>query len=642
MTMNGPRELYEQHREEIGRVLYGGEDPGPIDKLRRVGDRHLHGASVMRIQTTLDKTLYFKPRDCESTELLGELTQLLFGERMVPAQVCDAGWAFVQEVSEAPPNTEQGKRRFFVKMGELTALFYALGSTDMHSENVCCADGTPLVIDTETILCTQVEGLRGAGEFSPDYGDVFAEYKTSVAECMVLPRFYGFHQTTPLIRGKSLRPEGFEDAYLQGFCDGYAAVIDNKQEVSKILERHRNATVRILLRSTQTYAVKVFAYSLAKDPKRQEQILQRLDKGLSEEDLTHWQAVLAWERACIREGDIPYFCVRAVGTELYGDPSEAPLMEQFALQSPIEYAKWRIGRMGPDDLAVQTAYIRASLRHLDEHIATQPAAGNDLETKTQDALTANEAVQEVEDALTRLYDERIPLSDGRCLWHFPMIGGRVGSMFGLAEGFAGIGVFARACATSAAVAGKYGRIAAELSAACFEDMAAFAEHLLTSYRSAPEGRILRKRFGGALDMADGVRGLLWALAYCGGEDPHRAQAILDGFRAWGLESAYSNGNLLPAEITDEDAGNCPDGKVARRAIELMSRPEDDIQRRGVLVEAGVLLKQVRDARAQSGSYRVFLPDRKQYFVPAFLRGSTGIAYAFLVYAERAMQYGVGL
>ena len=115
--MNEPRELYERYREEIGRILYEGEDPGPLDKLSRAGDRHLHGASVMRIQTTLDKTLYFKPHDCESTELLGELTQLLFGERMVPAQVRGAGWAFEQEATEILPCTEQGKRQFFVKMG---------------------------------------------------------------------------------------------------------------------------------------------------------------------------------------------------------------------------------------------------------------------------------------------------------------------------------------------------------------------------------------------------------------------------------------------------------------------------------------------------------------------------------------------
>ena len=79
-------------------------------------------------------------------------------------------------------------------MGRLTAVFYALGSVDMHVGNVLCCGGRPLVVDTETLLCPRGRGVSGAGEFSVEYGEVFPDYRTSVGECMVLPRFYALMQ----------------------------------------------------------------------------------------------------------------------------------------------------------------------------------------------------------------------------------------------------------------------------------------------------------------------------------------------------------------------------------------------------------------------------------------------------------------
>jgi hypothetical protein len=43
-----------------------------------------------------------------------------------------------------------------------------------------------------------------------------------------------------------------------------------------------------------------------------------------------------------------------------------------------------------------------------------------------------------------------------------------------------------------------------------------------------------------------------------------------------------------------------------------------------------------ERKKETGCYQVFQRGRKQYFLPAFLRGSTGIAWVMLRYAENVL------
>ena len=93
-------------------------------------------------------------------------------------------------------------------------------------------------------------------------------------------------------------------------------------------------------------------------------------------------------------------------------------------------------------------YIRASLRHIDGW--TEPAAQflrvPVIEPKSLPAPLPKEiAVSEAVEALHTLWEERVPLSGGRSLWHVP-VDGKTRSLFGLARGFSGVGVFCRAAA----------------------------------------------------------------------------------------------------------------------------------------------------------------------------------------------------
>ncbi len=625
-------ERYNSLRNELGNRFCNGRNPGPIVNTDDVGDMHLHGEAVTRIVTESGNIIYYKPRDCRTTDLLGDINELLWGDRMVPHQVSGEGFAFQKEVVIKQPESDEELELYYSGLGKLAAVFYALGSNDMHSHNVISAAGGPVALDTETILCPRAEGVGGAGEFSVDYGEIFPEYRMSVGESMILPRFYGKGQTSPLFLPDRYAPGSFESIFIHSFAEGYRKICIRKDQIVEILNRYKNTTLRYLLRSTQSYVINVWRYKIARNDEEREKVIKRLEKGLSEADILRWKPVLEWEARGIREGYIPYFCIKAGGRDLYGDIAEKALIQDYLIMSPVDYACRRLDLMREKDLAVQTSYIRASLKHLDYWEKTEEPEEKEEPAELK-AMSAEEAVEEVQIALENLWNEKIELSGGCCLWHAPFINGQLGSLFGIGEGFSGVALFAKACSRSPLIKGKYSDIAKDITGSCFKDMVLFAEYLLKKYPETADERLISRRFNGNFGLADGIKGLLWAIDELKDEDPERADAVLMGFVAWGI--GYDNSKIMDdfhALISGKEISDCIEDGRSGLALKLL-RNFDAIS----LEQAGSILQKIRQGRLSEGSYKVYRKLRHQYFLPAFLRGFSGIAYTMLRYAELAEQ-----
>ena len=624
-------ERYNSLRNELGHCFCNGKDPGGIINASDVGDMHLHGDAVTRIVTESGNTFYYKPRDCRTTHLLGDINELLWGNRMVPDQISGDGFAFQKEVAIKQPESAGELELYYFGLGKLAAVFYALGSNDMHSRNVIPSADGPVVVDTETILCPRAEGVSGAGEFSVDYGEIFPEYRMSVGESMILPRFYGKGQTSPLFLPCRYAPENFGPIFIHSFFEGYRKICLMKDQIIEILNRFKDTTLRYLLRSTQSYVINVWRYKLAKNDEERQKVIRRLEKGLSEADILRWRPVLEWEAKGIKEGYIPYFCIKAGGRDLYGDIAEEALIQDYLVMSPVDYACHRMDMMDEKDLAVQISYIRASLKHMDywENTGEIRETGRQGEPAEVQALSVEDAVEEVQIALDKLWDEKIELSHGCCLWHTPFVKGRVGSLFGIGEGFAGVALFAKACGKSPLIKGEYSHIARSMASSCFNDMAVFAEYLLNEYPDTADERLISRRFDGGFDLADGIKGLLWAIDELKDEDPDRADAILRGFDAWNI-------GYVPSRIMDDfynlisgkEICDCIEDGRCGLALRLMRNPDAHS-----IEEAGRILQKIRQGRMSEGVCQVYDKRRHQYFLPAFFRGSSGIAYTMLRYAE---------
>ncbi len=358
-------ERYNSFRHKLGHRFYNGIDPGDIIKTSDTGDRHLHGEAVTRIITASGNIIYYKPKDCRTTDLLRDINEFLWGIRMVPEKISGNGFAFQKEVATKLPEGDEELKLYYSGLGKLASVFYALGSNDMHSYNVIPAAGGPVVVDTETILCPKVDGVGGAGEFSVEYGEVFPEYRMSVGESMILPRFYGKGQTSPLFLTDRYYLDSFGYIFIDSFAEGYRKICTMKDQIIEILKRYKDTTLRYLLRSTQSYIINIFRYKIARNDEERQKVVRRLEKGLSEADIRRWRPVLEWEADGIIEGNIPYFCLKAGGLDLYGDVSKVALIPDYLVMSPVDYAIHRMDMMSEKDLAVQISYIRASLKHID-------------------------------------------------------------------------------------------------------------------------------------------------------------------------------------------------------------------------------------------------------------------------------------
>lgn len=628
------RERFDRHRQEIARCFFYGVDPVEMVEITETGDRHLHGEAVLRLKTEAG-SIYYKPRDSAGTELLGQLNELLFGEELVPEQVCGKDYAFQKEVVQRIPSAGEERACFYEWLGRLTAVFYALGSTDMHRFNVIPVGDRPCVVDTETLLCARAKGFGGAGDFSADYGDVFPEYRMSAGECMVLPRFYASIQKSPLLPGDDCTPLGYEDRFLEGFRIGYRAILENREAVYSLLDRYTYFSVRYILRSTRVYNYMIAAYASSGSDAERKGVLDRLEKGLDSEQKRRWRPLLEWEASCVKEGDVPYFWVYAGERGLRGDRKGDLLIEDFLLVSPIESAKERMRNMNEYDLSVQCGYIHSSLRHIDGW--TVPNASflplPVTEPKTfPDSLSKEIAVSEAVEALYALWEDRIPLSGGRCLWHVPLIDGKQGSLYGLARGFSGVGVFCRAASQSQLLRESDAALARELANACLRDMLAFGGYLLNEYHSRPEERVIARRFDGGFGFDDGLAGFLWALECYRDEGDRETEQMLEAFTRWNI-GEYTEKNLESVFQTVEQSWPDTDilsGGVAGRAASLLlaHRQGDHTS----LDQAGRILAWMYERKKKSGTYMVFREGRKQYFLPAFLLGNIGIADVMLRYA----------
>lgn len=619
---------YEKLRCKITSELFGGIDPGEIVSTADTGDKHMSDC-VQRLDTSQRCVIYYKPRDCRCSELLGDINELLFGQRMVPEQVCGDGYAFQKAVERKPPADKNEAESFYTLMGKLAAVFYALGSTDMHAENVIPSGAVPFAIDTETLLCPVVRGFAGAGDFSRDYGEVFPELGMSVGESMVLPRFYGKRQKSPLILNDNLIPDDFAETFERGFAEGYRAVIAHRAGIGAVLDRYADIPIRFLTRSTQSYYRLIMLYRNARNDEEREAVLKRLESGLKPEELLKWKGIVDCERESIVNSDIPYFSISAGETCLRSSDSGDVVVKGFAAVSPIDNAKKRIARMNEKDLAVQCSYIHASIMHTDAWVSA-PAI---ITTADMKPLTGDEALSEAVRALHCLDEEKIAADSGRLLWHAPLVAGIMPSLYGLAEGFSGIAYFCNAMSVSPVVPDNEKRLASELADGCFADMKTFGEYLPGHYKTPASEHEIYRRFEGGFGFTDGLAGYLWVLGDLRDTAPEAVDRILKAFESWNIPDSFPD-EMQNFCSTDADKpcdnDTLFDGE-ARRAAVCLARYANGDER--ALGKAGEILAEIREHRLQNGTYTLFAGNRRQYFLPAFLRGSTGIAHIMLRYAE---------
>ncbi|MBM7774232.1 type 2 lantibiotic biosynthesis protein LanM [Actinokineospora baliensis] len=377
-------------RQDIVRDLLGGTDPGPVTRLRpRLGDPHLGGRAVARLEFADGRAVIYRPRGVMALAALGRFTDLLndhvpeLGLRSL-ATVGRADYGWVEHVSAAPLPDLAAADRFYRRQGAQLALLHLLHATDMHHQNVIACADQPVLVDVETLLhptlalpdtgCpaavtladsvqrtallpTMTVGADGAidisgigagrGGFWPGTVVDWADPGTDAMRPVRRREEFTGGDNRPRLGADALDPLAHEPALIAGFRLAYDAVLRHRADYVRLLTECADLPVRVVPRPTQAY-VALLAEATAPDALRRSRDWAFTAPGLNPA-----------EKAELIAGDVPLFTCRAGGTAL--EAGDGTVIDGVVARSGLDSALDKVAAMNETDRRDQAWIISATL-----------------------------------------------------------------------------------------------------------------------------------------------------------------------------------------------------------------------------------------------------------------------------------------
>ncbi|MFC5724842.1 type 2 lanthipeptide synthetase LanM family protein [Streptomyces gamaensis] len=376
------------------------------------GDFHAGARSVATVRARLadgtDAAFCYKPRSVRAEAGLQELLRALAEEGVLDfatRPVLPMGGYGYEALIPSGRNevaTREQAAGVYRELGGYLGIFYVLGGSDLHHENILVADGHAFVCDAETAL-----GVTPRGQGTADGTLIDSVFKTGLLERprgtsmpdgpgamkisgyaggeeyevpMPVPRIggdrLGFgasvgHVTgvrvpartgnRVFLDGALVRPEDHADAVTDGFDRVYTWFQRHPERAARrVAEAFGDAPVRFVNWSTQIYQQLLVA---ARHPKC---LAEPLEIDLLANTVRTFPRT--WDRDNVladREArslwqlDVPLFSAPARGSRLVHDHTE-PLSSPLEL-APLEQALRRIRRLTDANREQQRHYIAASL-----------------------------------------------------------------------------------------------------------------------------------------------------------------------------------------------------------------------------------------------------------------------------------------
>lgn len=400
-------------------------DKSPIGGLRgwseSGGDSHNGGRSVIIMEFEHGNRVVYKPRSVSVERafagFIGWFNRASRANlRAVRVLEGDSyGWCEYIRNSELGDGAQAGKK-YFQKQGEFLAIFYALGTSDLHHENIIAAGEDPVYVDLETMFHTPCRSTNA------QHGDVSMDqtWPYIVSDTMLLPgpTMVGANDRTadlsafgapeefdwPLEVDKIENEESDEIRIIRGFATvnatSHQARINGKPlDVASHLDDIRSgftrayrflcskrgylasddglramfAAVRLrqVIRPTASYGHLLQA-SLHPDYQRdwmeRRLIFERIwpQKGFSP-----WLKRIAdTEIKNLLQHDVPLFQKTFEGTSLFS--AEGEEFNEFFVQSAAEFAEHQLRQLGEEDLACQLRILDACFRSPQSRAAIRP------------------------------------------------------------------------------------------------------------------------------------------------------------------------------------------------------------------------------------------------------------------------------
>lgn len=449
-----------QKRCEIAETFFAGADPGSITDVSCDGsDLHENGRCSVVLTTTQGKLLY-KPHDCRTDVLYAQLVEHFFSDiTLAPRCIAGNGYGFCEFICARSAKRKEDIRRYFRHFGSLSAVFHALGSSDLHAENFLAVGDRPVLVDLETLL-TPSPKVFGEAPLPDEQNSFTDALNHSLYPSSLLPHLSGGRDLSPLMNRESAgrglpvldgaiqTVQDYTEDFLSGFEGGYRRCMMLRSELEDALQAFSAIRVRKLLRHTQYYATlqrRLVSPSALSSINVQKAITLKLRSYLEQAQAPHLFPLAEAEEIALLRGDIPYFYSMGDSCDLLA--ADRIVIEGYFACSGVENARRRITRMSEDELRFEKELLASAI-----HMAVVPLPIGEHRTfpaKQENAmLTQDRLYAEARKLLDNLCAHALKAPNGAICW-LTNIEGRTSAMQPeLMQGTAGLGIFLCACAAS--------------------------------------------------------------------------------------------------------------------------------------------------------------------------------------------------
>lgn len=418
--------------------------------INNISDFH-NGMKEVYILEYKDQKILYKPRDAFIDEawnsILNWVNKKLEKDYLQGVKVLNRNnYSWHEYVESAHFNDEAQVIEFYKKMGCLSALTYIFDVTDLHMENIICSKTGPIILDLETmyqviadrredkdlnyfeeyllnsILKTElfpcsnwnndpyidISGICGHG--GQVINNSVFKITNAYTDEMKLEYVDGeldFQSNVPTLNGKVVNPRMYSDYILDGFTDMYLLIINNKDELLKLIlndENVKKAKLRVLLHDTQLYQDIIdFSTLPGNDSEKGRIELFGIIKNINK---TESQDLVEEEFKVITKGNIPIYYTDFESKKVT-TPSGKTCFYQD--KSPLQQFINKLEYLDLEDLKKQKTLIELSLlkfkeRFINREFSQDEMVANKLELDNE--LIKNE-VRKIADTIISkaLYSE---------------------------------------------------------------------------------------------------------------------------------------------------------------------------------------------------------------------------------------------
>lgn len=379
-----------------------------VDFIYGAGDTHNNGKSVTIIQFEKGKLVY-KPRnlnvevkynlfiDALNHKKIQNFLELKYVDVL---NFGDFGWC--KYIATSQCESAEDVKNYYIRIGELLSIYYLLGSTDFHAENIIANGSYPIIIDTETLFSIGLIEKEIIDKSVANY--IGNEISNSVKSSAILPikirnKKLNKHvdlsglsmdekQLSPfksnfiknpnsdqisivsefsyiensknmvIMNNALMSSNDYISEILYGFQNTYIFFINNKEYVKDLIDKYfKNVEFRVIFRDTMTYS-QILSSSYHPDLNQffidKEIYVNRLALNTKKE----FNNIIKSEHYDILNDDIPFF--KANTTKNHVVDSRENKIFDIVKETAFSRILSKLNRMSEKDLAIQKKIINYS------------------------------------------------------------------------------------------------------------------------------------------------------------------------------------------------------------------------------------------------------------------------------------------